>query len=640
MVDKEVLPLLVRPDVRRRHRLELVQTRRTRNDLTLLKTIFYMIQLEKIKLIIWDLDDTFWCGTISEEGYSLPDVNVKLVKDLTDAGIINSICSKNDYDTTKAELVKLGLWDYFVFASINWENKGKRIESIIDRMALRPVNVLFIDDNTFNIQEAKYYLPELQVAMPEVIPNLIAQLDKIAKKDISHKRLKQYKVLEEKAIVAESFDSNEEFLFSSNIQVQIQYDCLTKAERLHELLLRTNQLNYTKRRISFEDLLSILQNPSYHCGYVTVTDNFGDYGIVGFFAETHGRLEHFLFSCRTMGQMIEQWVYAQLHFPELEVIGEVRTQLNKTDCPKWINQDIALSKNDYSTQAINCKILLKGPCDLSNAQSYLNLGDAVVSEFTYVKQDTGQVIDTHNHSLHIRGLLEYSDIDKQVIVNDCAFVDPEMLQGTFFKEQYDVIFLSSLIESVYHIYQKKNSLLQVVYRASLNPELDEKFLEQYSVVGFTSPKEYEEFLVYCLDKLPKSTTLCIILGSTLSLPHTQTIAMRHKQINEVVMKIAVANHRLRYIRVDDFIKSERDITDNINHYQTRIYYEIAQEMLRVIKDVTGQQVARMNKGYIVFDAFLKKMKPVVKSIFSYSPKLLYISRQVYWKLTRRKSNIK
>lgn len=599
-----------------------------------------MIQLDKIKLIIWDLDDTFWCGTISEEGYIMPESHVTLIKKLTDAGIINSICSKNEYDSTKAELIKLGLWDYFVFASINWENKGKRIKSIIDQMALRPVNVLFIDDNTFNIQEAKHYLPDLHVAMPDVIPDIISQLDNISKKDTSHKRLKQYKVLEEKAIVAESYDSNEEFLFSSNIQVQIHNDCMGVAERLHELLLRTNQLNYTKKRISLEELHSILKDPSYHCGYVTVTDNFGDYGIVGFFAETNGRLEHFLFSCRTMGQLIEQWVYAQLNFPKLEVVGEVRTQLNQIDCPKWINQNIKQSKISNNTQSLSCKILLKGPCDLSNAQSYLNLGEQVVSEFTYVKKDSGQVIDTHNHSLHIRGLLEYSEKDKQEIINDCTFVDPAMLQGTFFQGKYDVIFLSSLVESVYHIYQKKDSLLKVVYRSSINPELDEKFMEQYKCIGLTTPEEYEEFLLWCLSNLPQTTTLCIILGATLSLPHTQTIAERHKQINEVVVKLAVTNPRLRYICVDDFIKSEHDITDSINHYQTRVYYDIAQGMLRILKDVTGQQLGGVNKAYIVLDSILKSMKPIVKSILSSYPKLLNKSRQVYLKLTRRNNNIK
>lgn len=599
-----------------------------------------MIQLDKIKLIIWDLDDTLWSGTLSEGGAQLSEIHRQLIVDLTDAGIINSICSKNDYESTKTELQQLGIWEYFVFASINWENKGKRIKSIIEQMALRPVNVLFIDDNTFNIQEAKHYLPDLQVATPDIIPDIICKLKEKAKKDTSHKRLKQYKVLEEKAIVAESYDSNEEFLFSSNIQVQIHHDCLAKAERLHELLLRTNQLNYTKKRISYEELLCILQDPTYYCGYVTVTDNFGDYGIVGFYAKIDGRLEHFLFSCRTMGQMIEQWVYAQLDFPKLDVVGEVRTQLNQTDCPKWINQNIKPSKISNNTQSLSCKILLKGPCDLSNAQSYLNLGESVISEFTYVKQDTGQVIDTHNHSLHIKGLLDYSEKDKQEIINDCAFVDPEMLQGTFFYEKYDVIFLSSLIESVYHIYQKKNSSLKVVYRSSISPELDEKFMNQYDCVGLITPEEYEEFLLWCLGKLPQSTTLCIILGATLSLPYTQTIAKRHKQINEVVMKIAAANPRLRYINVDDFIKSERDITDSINHYQTRIYYEIAQEMLHIIKDSTGQQVTGVNKNYIVFDSILKSLKPIVKSILSYSPKLLNISRQVYLKLTRRKNNIK
>ena len=133
--------------------------------------------------------------------------------------------------------------------------------------------------------------------------------------------------------------------------------------------------------------------------------------------------------------------------------------------------------------------------------------------------------------------------------------------------------------------------------------------------------------------------MCIILGATLSSPHTQTIAERHRQINEVVIKIAASNPRLRYIRVDDFIKSERDITDSINHYQTRVYYEIAQEMLRIIKDITGQQVTGVNKCYIILDSILKSLKPTVKSVLSSTPKLLDTSRQVYLKLTRR-NNIK
>ena len=86
-------------------------------------------------------------------GVNLPNEHRTLIENLTDCGIINSICSKNDYDSTVEELKKLEIWDHFVFASINWENKGIRIKNIIDQMALRPVNVLFLDDNTFNIKE-------------------------------------------------------------------------------------------------------------------------------------------------------------------------------------------------------------------------------------------------------------------------------------------------------------------------------------------------------------------------------------------------------------------------------------------------------------------------------------------------------
>ena len=56
-----------------------------------------MIDLKTIKLVIWDLDETFWKGTLSEGSVVVPDENAQLVKDLTDCGIINSISSKNGY---------------------------------------------------------------------------------------------------------------------------------------------------------------------------------------------------------------------------------------------------------------------------------------------------------------------------------------------------------------------------------------------------------------------------------------------------------------------------------------------------------------------------------------------------------------
>lgn len=593
-----------------------------------------MIDLKKIKLIIWDLDDTLWTGTLSEDGYQLSQVHSQLIKDLTDAGIINSICSKNDYEPTKVELQTVGLWEYFVFPSINWDNKGKRIQCIIDQMALRPVNVLFIDDNISNLQEAQFYLPDLQIAMPDAIEDIIEQLSYIPKTDTTHKRLKQYKVLEEKAIVAESFDSNEEFLFSSNIRVDVHTDCLPIAERLHELILRTNQLNFTKKRITLEELITILNDTTYDCGYITVKDNFGDYGIVGFYARKGDELEHFLFSCRTMGQMIEQWVYAQLGFPKLKVVGEVRTQLNTYDCPKWINQD-NIENNEVIAEELSCKILLKGPCDLSNTLVYINNQDTT-TEFTYIKADSGQEIDTYNHSVHIRGLYEYTDEQNQQIANDCPFVDPEMLKGTFYTGQYDVIFLSSLIESTYHIYKKKNSSIFVVHRAAKDKEREKAFFEQYEYVGLTTPQQYKDFLLDTLDRLSSKTTLCIILGVTRPiLDSSEQVAERHATINNVVKDIASTNTRLKYIDVDDFVKTRKDITDSINHYQTRVYYEIAQAMIQVIKDVTGIRVKSVNVSFVFFISFLKKIRLILKKLLPSHGRLYLWLKSKYLKIIKK-----
>ena len=69
----------------------------------------------KVKLVIWDLDETFWRGTLAEEGMTLIEENAGKVRELSRRGIVNSICSKNDYDRVKAKLWSLGIWDYFVF---------------------------------------------------------------------------------------------------------------------------------------------------------------------------------------------------------------------------------------------------------------------------------------------------------------------------------------------------------------------------------------------------------------------------------------------------------------------------------------------------------------------------------------------
>lgn len=619
-----------------------------------------MIDIRSIKLIIWDLDDTFWKGTLSEGGAILPEENAQLLKDLTDCGIINSICSKNEFEPTRKRLQELGVWDLFVFPSINWESKGPQLEDKLDKMALRPVNVLFVDDNPSNLGEAKHYLPEIQVAGPEVIAELIEQVQSLDKKDRNHKRLNQYRILEEKDTASKSFSSSEDFLYSSRIKVDIKHDCLNQINRIHELLMRSNQLNYTKKRISIEELESILQNKEYDCGYVTVTDRFGDYGIVGFYAKKGNELEHFLFSCRTMGQKIEQWVYAQLGFPELDVVGDVRTELNQTECPGWINHSMTSTEEgaDTQSQEINCKVLFKGPCDLSHSLVYIKGSDQFDTEFTYVSNAAGRIIDAHNHSVHIEGLHTYSEQEKQEIAEDCTFIDPAMLDGGFFTNGYDVIVLSTLIESTYQIYKKKGTNLRVVFGGMDLTDSDnweryitkrfyeggndftrsflESFSQKYECIGLTTPEMYISFLQKCLEWLPEKTHLCLILGTTKMYDSEDDVQQRHKSLNDAVKSFANNHPRIRYIEIDDCIHDSSDFEGGINHFSSKVYYEIAQRIIAVIQSVTGKEVESYSSRMILLDNLTLKVRNTLKGLLNKDSALYSASKRVYDKIYKHR----
>lgn len=620
-----------------------------------------MYTFDSTKLVIWDLDETFWSGTLSEGGMRIPKDHIRLVRNLTDSGIINSICSKNDFEPVKQALEEAGIWDLFVFPSINWESKGPQLKEKLDKMALRPVNVLFLDDNLSNLGEAKHFLPDIQTAGPEVLPELIAWAERLEKKDLGHKRLKQYKILEEKDQASKSFASSEDFLYDSHIRVEIHEDCLNQIQRIHELLLRSNQLNYTKNRISIEELASILASSDYECGYLTVKDRFGDYGIVGFYAKKGNRLEHFLFSCRTMGQKIEQWVYAQLGFPELEVVGEVRTQLNRMECPGWINQPETPAETDSAPveEMLSCRILMKGPCDLSHSLVYIKGAGQIDTEFTYVSNAAGQIIDAHNHSVHIEGLHTYSEQDKKELAEDCLFIDPAMLSGTFFRTKYDLIVLSTLIESTYQIYRKKGTNLRVVFGGNdltdpahwdgyvnreyytggntFTREYLESFSRKYECLGLTSPAMYVSFLEKCLGWLPEDTSLCLILGATKLFDGQEEVKERHRRLNEAIKAFASDHSRIKFIEIDDCLNDPSDFAGEINHFSSRVYYEIAQRMIGVIRSVTGKEMDSYSSGMILVDNLTLRVRKLLKMVLRPDSAVYRGFKGVYDKIYKKRS---
>lgn len=268
-----------------------------------------------IKLIIWDLDGVLWQGSLSEEGItSINEQVVNFIKVSESKGTIHSICSKNNYDDAKLQLEQLGLYDLFVFPSIEYKSKVQRLETIINSCQLRPDDVLFVDDNIINTNEAKYYLPTLQISNNT---DFINSFEYIGNKS----KTEQYKILERKNIDK----SNIDFLKDSDINLVITKEdgCILFHDRIVELVNKSNQLNFTKSRmeINFSDSN---QSPYIHFNYprenhaVFVWDKYGYYGLVGYFSSWYPTniTDHFVFSCRILNMGIENYCskYIKEHY--------------------------------------------------------------------------------------------------------------------------------------------------------------------------------------------------------------------------------------------------------------------------------------------------------------------------------------
>ena len=83
--------------------------------------------ISNIRVLIWDLDESFWSGTLDDAGPPPRPIaqHCALVKSLAARGVVSSICSRNDPTAVRAHLQCLGMWDRFVFASVSWEMPSK-----------------------------------------------------------------------------------------------------------------------------------------------------------------------------------------------------------------------------------------------------------------------------------------------------------------------------------------------------------------------------------------------------------------------------------------------------------------------------------------------------------------------------------
>ena len=568
--------------------------------------------ITKTKLIIWDLDDTFWNGNLSEGEIILKPETIALVRELTTKGIMNSICSKNNFEDVKNKFIDFGIkdvWDLFVFTSIDWTPKGERIKDIIQSMNLREENVIFIDDNYSNINEAKFYSPNIMSATPEFINKIAEELYLVNDYDFEHTRLKQYKILEKKSHQIAQASSNEDFLRSSKIKICIKKDCLNNLERIKKLITRTNQLNFTKFRD--ENLEATIKNND--CAYIIAEDKFGNYGICGFYAlnQMENKLVHFLFSCRIMNMGIEQFVYDYLKKPQIVIKEEVASKLDhKVD---WIEIVENLDIKTAPVPKLNNKnILFKGPCDLYSTLSYIDAECNIDTEFPYWNKQLVYIL-AHTHTAFIEQTHRLSKEKLAELSMRFPFPNVDEFKTKFFDEKYNLVFLSLLTVTHSGIYINKDDGTYAFFGFAdcdiTNEANWEKILAPIPVEvrpqNILMLKEFKKHYVfggnppvdlvikninYILENL--KSKLVLILGSEISTNKVQAgyenMAERHKILNSAIKK--EFKDKVEFIELTDFIKNDEDYTTCINHFSRRIYVDLAQKIAEIANKKLGKNL--------------------------------------------------
>ena len=418
-------------------------------------------------------------------------------------------------------------------------------------------------------------------------------------------------MLEQKVHSQKAFGSNEAFLMSCDIRVAFHYDCTDKIDRIHDLILRSNQLNYTKYRQDKTELLADLALPDTKAAYITVTDSFGDYGIVGFYMIVQNTVKHFLFSCRTLGMLVEQYVYMQIGCPPITIVGDVITTLNCTDIPKWINVNQPSEKKRIKGAVNNQKLLFKGPCDISQIFSFIEESANVCTEFTYVN-DQGINVEGHNHTSQLVTSLHATSEEKAKMIRDTPWLDEKMLDASSW-QCADAIVFSLLTDGNLGVYQHKETGWQIALCENYYDLTDERNHEGYinkqfftSLITFSKESladfackysfvanDQGELTLRNLDilygKKKENAKLILLLGSEIPFvgPTKDSYRSReifHKTLNEKVKAWAIDKKDVYLIEISKYITSQKDYTDTINHFQKKVYYHLAQDILAILND--------------------------------------------------------
>ena len=281
---------------------------------------------QKIKSIIFDLDDTLYTGVVGEDGIKkiYLDKNQKKAEKiyslLFKKGTLLSICSKNNASDVK-EVFKNKILNKKLFFPVqaNWEVKSKNIQEIQKLLKISFHNILFIDNNIGEVMEVKKRIPEINVFWAhnsvsfinclKFYPNLTDYFNSNSN-EINNKRIIDLKV-SLKRDKLKSNSKNDNYLAILKMKVEYRLNNKKEFDRIFSLTNKVNQFIFTYKRFSKAEIIEYFNNPNKFVFTISLKDKFSDSGNIGvvFFSKINNTiyLDELCVSCRALGRKLENY---------------------------------------------------------------------------------------------------------------------------------------------------------------------------------------------------------------------------------------------------------------------------------------------------------------------------------------------
>lgn len=278
---------------------------------------------DKVKCVVWDLDNTLWNGTLIETEDPLtlalnPGVR-EVIEELDRRGIIQSVASKNDFEPAMEILNGLGVAEYFLYPQISWAPKSGAVEQIARCLNIGIDALALVDDTAFERRQVRSVWPQVRTYDVTELETLLSrpEFDVPATAE-SRSRRAMYRAEEKRSTLMAAEHTNlADFIRRCNLRMRL-FTPATEEEKLrcYELIVRTNQLNMSGVKYTPEEFEELLARPDHKNFAFSCADDFGEYGIVGFgqYRVEGGALDftEFAMSCRVAGKFVESALFSHL----------------------------------------------------------------------------------------------------------------------------------------------------------------------------------------------------------------------------------------------------------------------------------------------------------------------------------------